>query len=159
MEARNVPLAQGPIVTYWEGEVVDNVHHSFMTRKWGASAGTDLAHWGKFEGFGRDMAREAARHSGRCSGLAECPYVFMRWKERFFVDAPANCSLTIAGQLPGAFPGDSRGQASVCVSPARTACTARSAPAAQPRPAGLLLCSCHLSSAQRVLPGRGEMRS
>lgn len=36
MWAENVPYAKSPVVTYWEGEVVDDANHSFFTAKWGA---------------------------------------------------------------------------------------------------------------------------
>lgn len=36
MWAENVPHAKSPVVTYWEGEVVDDANHSFYTAKWGA---------------------------------------------------------------------------------------------------------------------------
>lgn len=51
MDAMNVPHARSPVTTFWEGEIVDNVHHSFFTHKWGASAETDMRHWSKFEAF------------------------------------------------------------------------------------------------------------
>lgn len=31
MEARNVPEAEAPVTTFFEGEVVDNVNHTFYT--------------------------------------------------------------------------------------------------------------------------------
>jgi hypothetical protein len=36
MEAVNVPHARSPIITFWEGEIVDNTNHTFITGKWGA---------------------------------------------------------------------------------------------------------------------------
>ncbi len=52
MEASNVPEAGStPVTTFFEGEVVDNVNHSFYTADWSACAQTDLRHWSKFEGF------------------------------------------------------------------------------------------------------------
>ncbi len=45
MEALNVPGAKSPIVTFWEGHVVDNVNHTFYTRGWGAARETDMRHW------------------------------------------------------------------------------------------------------------------
>jgi hypothetical protein len=46
-----VGQASAPVVTYWEGEVVDNVNHKFLTGKWGACADVDLEHWMRFPGF------------------------------------------------------------------------------------------------------------
>lgn len=51
MRALDVAGAAGPIDTYWEGEIVDDVHNSFWTHGWGASRETDLRHWSKFEAF------------------------------------------------------------------------------------------------------------
>ena len=36
MEAMNVPQANEPIITFWEGEIIDNTNHSFFTQGWGA---------------------------------------------------------------------------------------------------------------------------
>lgn len=36
MEALNVPSANSSVITFWEGEVVDNHNHSFFTGKWEA---------------------------------------------------------------------------------------------------------------------------
>lgn len=51
MQASNVPGMQKAIETFWEGCVIDDVHHTFYTRCWGANRDTDLQHWGKFEGW------------------------------------------------------------------------------------------------------------
>lgn len=38
MEATNIPqAAAAPVVTFWEGEIVDNLNHTFLTQKWGAT--------------------------------------------------------------------------------------------------------------------------
>lgn len=51
MRAIDVDGAAGPIDTYWEGEIIDDVHHTFWTQTWGASRETDLHHWSNFESF------------------------------------------------------------------------------------------------------------
>ena len=51
-------------VTQWEGQVVDNANHSFLTRSWGASRQSDLKHWGKFAAFG-PLRKQVMQHSGR----------------------------------------------------------------------------------------------
>lgn len=68
MQALNVPGASGaPIVTFWEGHVVDDARHSFYTRGcpgWGVGApgrDVDLKHWGKFEGFASLRCAAGAR--------------------------------------------------------------------------------------------------
>ena len=51
MRALDVAGAAGPIDTYFEGDIIDDVHHSFWTQTWGAGRETDLRHWSKFDGF------------------------------------------------------------------------------------------------------------
>mmetsp|Transcript_16941 Transcript_16941/g.23397 ORF Transcript_16941/g.23397 Transcript_16941/m.23397 type:complete len:300 (+) Transcript_16941:256-1155(+) len=52
MEALNVPSAKSAVVTFWEGEIIDNVNHTFFTKpSWGADRATDIKHWSKFIGF------------------------------------------------------------------------------------------------------------
>jgi hypothetical protein len=47
MEAMNIPQATSPVITFWEGEVVDNLNHTFITQKWGATrcVGTGGREW------------------------------------------------------------------------------------------------------------------
>jgi len=62
MEAVNVPHASEPVVTLWEGEIIDNRNHSFLTQKWGASRW--VAHeWGA----SRWVAHEWGATSGGCA--------------------------------------------------------------------------------------------
>jgi hypothetical protein len=51
MQALDVEGAAGPIDTFFEGHIVDDVHNTFWTQTWGASRETDLRHWSKFDGF------------------------------------------------------------------------------------------------------------
>jgi hypothetical protein len=51
MQASNVVGAAGPIDTFFQGAIVDDVHHTFWTGDHGASQATDLRHWSKFPGF------------------------------------------------------------------------------------------------------------
>lgn len=97
MEASDVPglFATSSVTTFFEGEVVDCVHHSFYTADWSACAQTDLRHWTKFDGF-QPLHSEVVKSGGRSARLAHYPYVFMRWKERFFVKG-SESRLTIAG--------------------------------------------------------------
>lgn len=42
--------------------------------------------------------KEAVQKDGaRSVNLTSHPYIFMRWKEKFFVNVSADCGLTIAG--------------------------------------------------------------
>jgi hypothetical protein len=97
MTARDVPEAVAPVVTFFQGEIVDNVNASFYTSHadWAALAETDLRHWSRFPAF-RGLRRDVERYGGRAPGLADCGCVFMRWKEQFFI-AGGECRLTIAG--------------------------------------------------------------
>ena len=49
MSAENVPQVRAPVVTFWEGEIIDNVNHCFVTGKWGTTRLTDSQHWRQFE--------------------------------------------------------------------------------------------------------------
>eukprot|EP00187_Rhodella_violacea_P013400 CAMPEP_0184717964 /NCGR_PEP_ID=MMETSP0314-20130426/7282_1 /TAXON_ID=38298 /ORGANISM="Rhodella maculata, Strain CCMP 736" /LENGTH=143 /DNA_ID=CAMNT_0027181621 /DNA_START=505 /DNA_END=932 /DNA_ORIENTATION=- len=61
MEALDVPKAESPVVTFWEGEIIDAVNFSFRTARWDASKSTDLRHWSKFHAFSARL-RDAAFH-------------------------------------------------------------------------------------------------
>ncbi|CAD7700270.1 unnamed protein product, partial [Ostreobium quekettii] len=87
---------QSPVVTFWEGEIVDNHNHSFFTNKWDASQVTDLEYWRKFGSFAQ-LGRRVARQGGRCGQLKDFPYIFMRWKEKFFISKQEESQLTIQG--------------------------------------------------------------
>eukprot|EP00877_Chromochloris_zofingiensis_P013976 jgi/Chrzof1/8832/Cz03g25340.t1 len=96
MEARNVPGSKSPIVTFWEGHIVDDNKYTFFTNTWGASKAMDLRHWGKFEGFAA-LRAAVVTNQGRCGALERHPFIYMRWKEQFFVNVGQDCGLTIAG--------------------------------------------------------------
>lgn len=96
MEALNVPTAESKVMTFWEGEVVDNVNHNFYTSKWGADRESDIKHWNKFPHFAK-LRESVHRDGGRDADLSELPCIFMRWKEKFFVNVGPDCGLTIAG--------------------------------------------------------------
>ncbi|CAG8584662.1 4853_t:CDS:2 [Ambispora gerdemannii] len=100
MEALNVPSSNNKVVTYWEGEIIDLVNHSWWTNKWQATPDVDLQHWRKFEAFRGTDGRSISRgFLSRKWFKQVCEkYIFMRWKERCFVDMSAQDSgLTIAG--------------------------------------------------------------
>lgn len=96
MEALDVPKAVTPVVTFWRGEIVDNRNHYFWTARWGADDDVDVDHWKKFVGFTPLQAR-VRRDRGDDVDLSGCRYIFMRWKEIFFVSPGEDCGLTIAG--------------------------------------------------------------
>ena len=47
----HLPNGKSPVETAWEGEIIDNVNHTFLTQKWGATQQSDLKHWSKFAHF------------------------------------------------------------------------------------------------------------
>ncbi|KAL3137890.1 hypothetical protein ABBQ38_005142 [Trebouxia sp. C0009 RCD-2024] len=96
MRAENVPQAKTPVLTFWEGDIIDNVNHCFITSKWGADKKIDVKHWPKFKGF-EPLRRQVQAAGGRCDGLSAHSHVFMRWKEKNFVNVGDDCGLTIAG--------------------------------------------------------------
>ncbi|KAK9829261.1 hypothetical protein WJX72_004841 [[Myrmecia] bisecta] len=96
MCAMNVPSAKSSVITFWEGEIIDNVHNTFVTSKWGAKVETDWKHWEQFSAF-TPLHREVMRSGGRSSKLRDNGFVFMRWKEKQFLNAGDDCGLTIAG--------------------------------------------------------------
>eukprot|EP00879_Flechtneria_rotunda_P014555 GHRR01015210.1.p1 GENE.GHRR01015210.1~~GHRR01015210.1.p1 ORF type:complete len:507 (+),score=214.38 GHRR01015210.1:231-1751(+) len=96
MQAQDVPGLHSPIETFWEGQVIDDIHHTFHTRAWGACKDVDERHWSKFHGWA-SIRLAVADNNGRCGQLERHPYIYMRWKEQFFVTNHQDCSLTIAG--------------------------------------------------------------
>ncbi|KAK3282600.1 hypothetical protein CYMTET_9671 [Cymbomonas tetramitiformis] len=97
MEALNVPSAKSSVVTFWEGEIVDNKNYNFFTSQhWGADRSTDLKHWSKFACFA-PMKDAVTKDDMQNVDLVNCPYIFMRWKEKCFVNVGPDCGLTIAG--------------------------------------------------------------
>ncbi|KAK2077106.1 hypothetical protein QBZ16_004740 [Prototheca wickerhamii] len=95
LEAYSVPESDKPVTTFFEGEVVDNRNHSFLTSDWGAGAETDIRHWSRFKAF-QPLRREVMACGGRHGGLARHRHLYMRWKELFFIEG-CESRLTIAG--------------------------------------------------------------
>lgn len=95
MEALNVPSADTPVVTFWEGEIIDNKNYTFYTGKWEASREDDIRHWSKFASFAEFSVESS--DGGKSLDMSSCPYIFMRWKEQYFVNVGKDCGLTIAG--------------------------------------------------------------
>ncbi|CAG8435666.1 2734_t:CDS:10 [Scutellospora calospora] len=97
MEALNVPNSSNTVVTYWEGEMIDFVNHSLWTDKWNSTPDIDLQHWKKFDAF-RQMDVRRGTPTKEWFQEAWQKYIFMRWKEHYFVNVTAQESgLTIAG--------------------------------------------------------------
>ncbi|KAK2997254.1 hypothetical protein RJ639_026000 [Escallonia herrerae] len=96
MEALNVPMADTPVVTFWEGEIVDTKNHTFFTNKWKATSEVDIEHWTKFPSFA-PLLSQVKVDGGKSLDLSSYHYIFMRWKEQYFVNVGTDCGLTIAG--------------------------------------------------------------
>nr|XP_043610563.1 glucose-induced degradation protein 4 homolog [Erigeron canadensis] len=96
MEALNVPMADTPVVTFWEGEIVDTKNYTFFTNKWKATSEVDIDHWTKFPSFS-PLLSQVEVDGGKSLDLSNYQYIFMRWKEQYFVNVGADCGLTIAG--------------------------------------------------------------
>ncbi|KAG0230470.1 hypothetical protein BGX31_005829 [Mortierella sp. GBA43] len=96
----NVPISASNVVTFWEGEIVDFENHTFWTKKWMAKPRTDLEHWKRleaFQGIDEKYIVKGAK-TGKFRGHIDQKYIFMRWKEKHFVNASEHASrLTIAG--------------------------------------------------------------
>ncbi|KAF9362325.1 hypothetical protein BGX34_006389 [Mortierella sp. NVP85] len=100
MEAMDVPMSASNVVTFWEGEIIDFENHTLWTKKWAAKARTDLDHWKRLEAFQGIDERYIVKgaKTGRFRGHIDQKYIFMRWKEKHFVNASEHTSrLTIAG--------------------------------------------------------------
>ena len=98
MTASNVPGAENNVVTYFEGEIIDNENSTFYSNP-DASARTCLAelrHWSRFPSF-RPLRDSVLEEDGRAPALSASGKVFMRWKEKCFLSGGANCRLSIAG--------------------------------------------------------------
>eukprot|EP01025_Chloroclados_australasicus_P030864 TRINITY_DN3105_c0_g1_i3.p4 TRINITY_DN3105_c0_g1~~TRINITY_DN3105_c0_g1_i3.p4 ORF type:complete len:455 (-),score=81.67 TRINITY_DN3105_c0_g1_i3:2154-3518(-) len=95
MQASNVAGASGSILTCWVGEIIDNVNHTFITDKWGALRSTDAQYWGLFDSF--LTLPECIYRNGKSKELGTHPYIYMRWKEQFFVHRNPSNQLTISG--------------------------------------------------------------
>jgi glucose-induced degradation protein 4 len=95
----SLPDNPHPVVTFFTGEVVDNVNHCFYTSQaaWAMTAEMDMAHWKRLPGFSTKLSDEIKKYGGRAPSLAEPGIrLYMRWKERSFVSG-GECRLTIAG--------------------------------------------------------------
>lgn len=96
MEALDVPKADSPVLTFWRGEIIDNINYFFRTDNWNAAFSNDIEHWTKFRAFDELAALVRSDH-GDDIDLSQRRHIFMRWKEIFFVSPENECNLTIAG--------------------------------------------------------------
>jgi len=85
---------KSPVVTFWEGELIDNYNHFFYTQKWGASKTTDRNHWLKLAPFCKALNTNPNQDPIDLTGQ---PFVYMRLKEKYFLNEEPGGNLTIAG--------------------------------------------------------------
>ncbi|QDZ21657.1 vacuolar import/degradation protein Vid24 [Chloropicon primus] len=93
-----------PVATFWEGQLIDNVNYSFYTQNWGASKAIDREHWTKLAPFSdifsnSEEGGKVADHNNAQEpvDLANQPYIYMRLKEKYFLNDEPGGNLTIAG--------------------------------------------------------------
>lgn len=101
---------------------MDNKNFFFYTGRWDATRAKDIEvapfcfffslyvypsettlflacawqHWSKFAPF-HTYKEAVLRGSSQSIDMSQSRYVFMRWKEQFFVNVGTDCGLTIAG--------------------------------------------------------------
>ncbi|KAG0224298.1 hypothetical protein BGW42_005207 [Actinomortierella wolfii] len=100
MEAMDVPTSSSNVITYWEGEIVDFQNNDLWTKKWATHSRTDIDHWKRLEAFKGLDERAIVRgaKTGKFRGHLRQHFIFMRWKEKHFVNATEHTNgLTIAG--------------------------------------------------------------
>jgi len=97
MFAYDVPGSEGLVTTYFEGEIIDNVNHTFYSDPDASDRAcvTEIRHWLRFPSF-RPMRSSIVIEDGRTPALVSSQKVFMRWKEKFFITG-GDCRLTIEG--------------------------------------------------------------
>eukprot|EP00694_Reclinomonas_americana_P004159 EC791635.1.p3 GENE.EC791635.1~~EC791635.1.p3 ORF type:complete len:145 (+),score=33.57 EC791635.1:142-576(+) len=96
MEARHL-TRHSSSVTYWEGEIIDNINYFFLTNRWRADFETDRKHWERFAAFA-PFHKDFVSIGCDCIPIASrSQYKFMRWKEQCFLKTDSECSLTISG--------------------------------------------------------------
>ncbi|CAI9098284.1 OLC1v1034908C2 [Oldenlandia corymbosa var. corymbosa] len=84
MEALNVPMADTPVITFWEGEIVDSKNYTFFTSKWGATSEDDKKHWTKFPSFS-PLLSQVEIDGGKSLDLSSYPYIFMVMRKCVFI--------------------------------------------------------------------------
>jgi len=56
-EASNISSTMSPVVTFWEGEIIDCKAYFFWTKKWNATKSHDYDHWKKFKPFSKNDSK------------------------------------------------------------------------------------------------------
>lgn len=92
------------VATFWEGEIIDNVNHTFYTQKWGATKAIDRKHWLKLAPFARALSESKTLSNSKSADLksepidlTSQPFVYLRLKEKYFLNEEPGGNLTIAG--------------------------------------------------------------
>ena len=105
-----LPLSLSPSLPlshshYTHTQIIDGIKHTFRTTKWKVPWDIDLSHWCRFHpwkkmfGSTPDDAMSAltSRNATIATRLEQSRYLFMRWKELYFMNVTDDCGLTIAG--------------------------------------------------------------
>lgn len=87
METLVLPRTTSPVVTFWTGEIIDNINHFFEPGHWGAHARHGIEHWILFNSFVILLRSRCTSGSVNDTDLSKSRYIFIRWKE-FFFDGP-----------------------------------------------------------------------
>lgn len=97
MELDGVPLCPSRLVSYFEGFIVDNLHHTFFSAAdLEASERAHLLHWRLLPYF-PFIKDDVAKRGGRCQFLNSSPVVYFFLKERSFASPGASEYISIAG--------------------------------------------------------------
>jgi hypothetical protein len=95
---------KNPVVTFWEGALIDSYNHFFYTQKWGASKTTDRSHWLKLAPFCKAFNNKTNTTNQQNQSqnqdpidLTGQPFIYMRLKEKYFLNEEPGGNLTIAG--------------------------------------------------------------
>ncbi|KAI3442854.1 Metallophos domain-containing protein [Psidium guajava] len=79
-----------------ERSLTARINYTIFTGKWEATPEDDRRHWTKFPSFSPLLSR-VETDGGKTLDLSSYQYIFMRWKEQYFVNVVEGCGLTIAG--------------------------------------------------------------
>ncbi|VAH72107.1 unnamed protein product [Triticum turgidum subsp. durum] len=73
-----------------------DIEQGYLCGTMEALAEDDVRHWSKFPSF-TPLLSQIEADGGKSVELSNYPYIFMRWKEQYFVNVGVDCGLTIAG--------------------------------------------------------------
>lgn len=97
MTALDVPGTDTPVVTFFDGQIIDNENAIFYSDPDSPARNCfmEMRLWGKFPEF-KNLRDSVLENDGRAEGLEKSDFVFMRWKEKGFMSGN-DCRLSIDG--------------------------------------------------------------